>query len=74
MGVLTDPVVIERLLGNSINGARREPMKFLPHYQLDVKEIDTSCRIYINSRSINRGGATYRSIYNIEDTINELLK
>lgn len=74
VSILTDPIVIERLLGNSINGARREPMKFLPHYQLDIKEVDTSYQIYINNRSINRGGITYRSIYNVEDAINKLLK
>jgi len=74
VSILTDPIVIEGFLGKFINGAWREPMKFLPNYELDIKEIDTSYRIYINNQSINCGGSTYRSIYNVEEAINEQFK
>lgn len=56
--VISDPILIKELLGNCLNGARREPLKFEVHYQLLVKEIDTSYLIYVNGRSINRGGVT----------------
>lgn len=72
--ILTDRVIIKDLLQNCLNGSRREPRKFYPSYQLDIKEIDTSYRIYINGRSINRGGDTYRSSCDVENTITDLFR
>jgi hypothetical protein len=71
---IKDPVVIKDLLRNCLNGAMKEPIKFYPNYQLDISEIDTSYRIYINSSSVNRGGATYRSGCDVENTIRALFK
>ena len=72
--IVTDRVIINDLLQNCLNGSMREPMKFMPNYQLDVKEKDTSYRIYVNDRSVNRGGATYRSSCDVEKTVSVLFR
>lgn len=72
--VISDPVVIEDLLDDCLNGARRVPVKFRGDYKLTVKEKDTSYQLIVNGHSINRGGTTYQSGCDAEKTIRALFR